>query len=58
MKNKYNNIVKAIYKEAKNSEIDVRDLIRVWTMFYEKSRVVGFDRELFLDACVEQEKKK
>jgi len=58
MKTSYREIVKAIYKKAKEEKKDVRPMIREWIALFEESRVVGFNRDKFLECCLEEEKKK
>ena len=53
----YKKIVKAIYRKAKEENADVRDYIREWCKLFEDSRVVGWNRNKFLDCCVEESKK-
>lgn len=55
---KYKNIVKAIFKKAKEENIDYRELIRQWIMLFEETRVVGWSRDEFLDCCVEETKRR
>jgi hypothetical protein len=55
---KYTNIVKAIFNKSKEDNIDVRDLIRKWIELFEETRVVGWNRNKFLDCCVEENDKK
>ena len=54
----YKQIVRAIYDKAEKEKSDVRNLIRDWIMLFESSRVVGWNRMLFLDCCVEESKKR
>jgi hypothetical protein len=55
-KSKYEDIVKAIYKKSKEENKDVRDFIREWIMLFENTRVVGWNRNEFLDCCIKVEK--
>ena len=57
MKTTYKRIVKAIYKKAKKEKTDVRNYIREWCKLFEDSRVVGWNRDKFLECCVEESKK-
>lgn len=54
---RYEDIVKAIYKKAKEEKRNVRDFIREWIMLFEASRVVGFSRDEFLSCCVKESEK-
>ena len=58
MKSIYKDIVKAIYTKSVKEDTDVRDLIKDWIMMFESSRVIEFDREEFLDTCVDEVKKR
>ena len=53
----YKNIVRAIYSKARKEKKDVRNFIREWCELFEDSRVVGWDRDTFLDCCIEESKK-
>ena len=48
MKRKYNKIVRAIFKMTEEEGKDYRNLVREWIMLFEKTRVVGWNRDEFL----------
>ena len=50
---KYTKIIKAIYKKAKHEGTDHRDLVRRWIMSFEETRVTGWNRDKFLDECIQ-----
>ena len=52
MKIRYKNICKAILRESKLKGTDVRILIRGWIELFEKTRVVGWSRDEFLDCMI------
>ena len=57
MKTTYKKIVSAIYSKARREKKDVRVFIREWCELFEESRVVGWDRDAFLECCVDESKK-
>lgn len=57
---RYKNICKAIIKEAKDKNLDFRSIMREWIMLFEATRVVGWNRDEFLECmikCKKEEKK-
>jgi len=52
MKIRYRNICKAILRESKRTGQDERELIRGWIELFEKTRVVGWNRDEFFDCMI------
>ena len=52
MKSRYKHICKAIFRTAKETKMDYRELMRVWIMMIEQTRVVGWNRDEFLDEMI------
>jgi len=55
---KYENICKAILKKAKEEKTDYRDLMREWINLFEKTRVVGWNRDEFFDCMIKIRKER
>jgi len=53
---KYENICNAILKKAKEEKSDYRNLLREWIMLFEKTRVVGWNRDEFFDCFIKCKK--
>lgn len=49
---KYQGMCLAIMKTALVNKVDYRDVLRYWVMMFEESRVVGWDRNEFLDCMI------
>ena len=56
MENKYKKICKAILKRATEEKLDYRDIMREWIMMFEATRVVGRNRDEFLDCMIKCKK--
>ena len=56
MKIRYKNICKAILRESRRTGTDERILIRGWIELFEKTRVVGWSRDEFLDCMIKVKK--
>ena len=52
---RYSRICCAIMKTADEDNVNYRDFARQWIMLFEKTRVVGFNRDEFLE-CLAEEK--
>ena len=52
-KNRYKKIAEAIYLRVREDGMNANELLRRWIHMFEISRVVGWDRSLFLDAWIE-----
>ena len=46
---RYKKICQAILKKSRDDKTDYRDLFREWVNMFEKTGVVGWDRDEFLD---------
>jgi hypothetical protein len=53
---KYKKICEAILILAKEDNIDFRIIMKKWITLFEESRVVGWNREEFMDCMVECKK--
>ncbi len=51
------NIAKAIFKTAKEKDIDFRDLLREWAMLFERTEVEGWNRIDFLNEIIREKEK-
>lgn len=49
MKSRYKPICKAIFRTAKETNVDFRKLMKSWIMVFEEARVVGWNRDEFLE---------
>lgn len=49
---KYMNICNAILKTADERKIDFRDIAREWIKLFEETRVVGWNRDDFLECLL------
>jgi len=61
MKTSYKKICKAILQTAREQKKDYRDIMREWIKLFEDTRVVGWNRDEFLDVMIvvkKEEKKK
>jgi len=56
MKTTYKNICKAILRTSKEQKKDYRDIMREWIKMFEESRVVGWNRDDFLDEMIKCKK--
>jgi len=52
MQRRYNKLAAAIIKKSEEDKTDIKDLIREWVQVIEKTRVVGWNRDEFLEEII------